>query len=251
MVQTRSCSTMATLEDLRAELRMMSTDLTTKMESMEQRIAERIKDVVKEQMTAMKAEITERLDAMEDRIAALEARPSPNTTADHRSCNFVVYGLAESEEENVVEKVNNLILGQLKIENVRVTEAVRKETFNNNGCGVIVAKCASSDDKKQVMAAKSKLRDAEHYNHVNIAHDKPKWQRQHESNMRLIVKTLGTNRLFVRGSRVCTSNDPLAWQNAANGRGRGPAQGRGQGRGRGGGGRGAHRGLAQAAQGRI
>ena len=85
----------------------------------------------------------------------------------------------------------------------------------------------------------------------NIAHDKPKWQRQHESNMRLIVKTLGTNRLFVRGSRVCTSNDPLAWQNAANGRGRGPAQGRGQGRGRGGGGRGAHRGLAQAAQGRI
>ena len=69
--------------------------------------------------------------------------------------------------------------------------------------------------------------------------------------MRLIIKTQGTNRLFVRGSRVCTSNDPLAWQNAANGRGRGPAQGRGQGRGQGGGGRGAHRGLAQAAQGRI
>ena len=148
---------MATLEDLLAEVRVMSTELTTKMESMELRIAERIKDVVKEQMTAMKAEITERLDAMEDRIAALEARPAPNTTADHRSCNFVVYGLAESEEENVVEKVNNLILGQLKIENVRVTGAVRKGTFNNNGCGVIVAKCASADNKKQVMAAKSKL----------------------------------------------------------------------------------------------
>ena len=209
MVQTRSCITMAILEDLRAELRVMYTELTTKMESMERKIAERIKEVVKEQMTSLKAEITERLDAMEDRIAALEARLAPNTTADDKSCNFVVYGLTENDEENVVEKVNNLILGQLKIENVRVTEAVRKETYNN-GCGVIVAKCASAEDTKQVMAAKSKLRDAEHYNHVNIAHDKLKWQRQHESNMRLIVKTLGTNRLFVRGSRVCTSNDPLA-----------------------------------------
>ena len=70
-----------------------------------------------------------------------------------------------------------------------------------------------------------------------------------------IVKTLGTNRLFVRGSRVCTSNDPLAWQNAANGRGRGQARGRGQtrgqGRGQGRGGRGARGGAAQAAQGRI
>ena len=248
---------MATIEDLQAELRVMSTELKTKMESMELRITERIKDVVKEQMTAMKAEITGRLDVMEDRVAVLEARPAPNTAVDDKLCNFVVYGLAENDEENVVEKVNNLILGQLKIENVRVTEAVRKEAFNNNGCGVIVAKCANIDDKKQVMAAKSKLRDAEHYNHVNIAHDKPKWQRQHESNMRLIVKTLGTNRLFVRGSRVCTSNDPLAWQNAANGRGRGQARGRGQtrgqGRGQGRGGRGARGGggAAQAAQGRI
>ena len=71
----------------------------------------------------------------------------------------------------------------------------------------------------------------------------------------LSVKTIGMNRLFVRDSRVCTSNDSLAWQNAANGRGRGKTRSRGQNRGlgrvQGQCGRGAHRGAAQAAQGRI
>ena len=84
---------MATIEDLQAELRVISTELNTKMESIDLKIPERIKNVVREQMTAMKAEQTGQLDAREDRVAALEARPAPNTTADHRSCNFVVHGL--------------------------------------------------------------------------------------------------------------------------------------------------------------
>ena len=34
------------------------------------------------------------------------------------------------------------------------------------------------------MEAKSKLRDTEHFSHISIVHDKPKWQRQHEANLR-------------------------------------------------------------------
>ena len=65
--------------------------------------------------------------------------------------------------------------------------------------GVIVAKCLNFADKQKVMEAKSKLRDSAHFNHIRIFHDKPKWQRQHEANLRLMVKTLGTNKLYDRG----------------------------------------------------
>ena len=135
-MRLRSCSKMATVEDLQAEFRSLSTDLKKQMESMELGIAARIKDVVLEHMAIMKEEITGRLDALEGRIVALEDRPPPSVPSDDLACNFVVYGLAESDDENVSEKVNNLLLGQLKIENVRVAEAVRKDKFNNNTCGV-------------------------------------------------------------------------------------------------------------------
>ena len=235
-MRLKSCSKMATVtvEDLQAEFRSLSTDLKKQMESMELGIAARIKDVVLEHMAIMKEKITGRLDALEGRIVALEDRPPPSVPSDDLACNFVVYGLAESDDENVSEKGNNLLLGQLIIENVRVTEAVRKDKFNNNTCGVVVAKCSNIDDKNKVMEAKSKLLDTEHFSHISIVHDKPEWQRQHEANLRLVVKTLGTNKLFIRGNRVCTTNDQQGWQNnGGRERCQNPVRGRGQGRGHG------------------
>ena len=106
-MRLRSCSKMATIEDLQADIRWLSTDLKKQIESMEVGIAARIKDVVLEYMVIMKEEITGRLDALEGRIMALENRPPPSVPSDNLACNFVVYGLAESDDENVSEKVNN------------------------------------------------------------------------------------------------------------------------------------------------
>ena len=70
-----------------------------------------------------------------------------------------------------------------------------KYTFSDTSYGrdngVIVAKCSSIEAKSAIMEAKSLLRDSEHYSHIRIYPDKPKWQRFHESNMRMLVKTLG------------------------------------------------------------
>ena len=85
------------------------------------------------------------------------------------------------------------------------------------------------------MEAKSKPRDSAHFNHICVFHDKPKWQRQHEANLRLVVKTFGTNKLYVRGSRVCfTDERENDWHNQngrdqARGRGRNRVCGRGAG----------------------
>ena len=240
MVTTRS-SQGTTMDDVKQEIRELSVNFEKRMDKLETGIADRIKGMVTELIDAMKQEMTVKLASLEERIATLEFQPPPQNDQELAN-NFVVYGLAEvadGVEENVAQRVNTLLSGELKLENVQVTSAERKPKFNNNDCGVIVAKCVNFADKQKVMEAKSKLRDSTHFSHIRIFHDKPKWQRQHEANLRLVVKTLGTNKLYVRGSRVClTEERENDWHNQngrdqARGRGRGRGAGQGRARGQG------------------
>ena len=84
------------------------------------------------------------------------------------------------------------------------------------------------------MEAKSLLRDSAHFRHISIFPNKPKWQRVHKANMRLVVKTLGTDKMFVKGSRVSLKDDENQWQHGGHHRGGRVGNTRGQG-GRGGG----------------
>ena len=118
---------------------------------MENSLADKIRIAVNDIMTDVKAELDAKLAALEARVMALEVRPAA-PAQDDWSLNFVIYDMAESENENIEEKVNN-------------------------------------------------------FKHIRIFHEKPRWQRQHEANVRLLVKSLGTNKLFVRGNRVCARGD--------------------------------------------
>ena len=225
MVSTRS-SQGTTMDDIRQEIRELSVNLDKKMDKLETGITDRIKGMVTHLIDAMRQEITVKLASLEERIATLESQPPPQNGQELAN-NFVVYGLAEVAdrvEEDAALSVNTLLSGELHLENVQVTSAERKPKFNNNDWGVIVAKCVDFTDKQKVMEAKSKLRESEHFSHIRIFH---------EANHRLVVKTLGTNKLYVRGSRVClTEERENDWQNQ-NGRGQPPGRGRGRGRGRG------------------
>ena len=138
--------------------------------------------------------------------------------------------MAESDDENVVEKVNNLVASQSSLPNVTITEAERKAKPED--AGVTVVKCSDVNDRKKIMEAKSKLNASEHFRHIHIYPDKPRWQRQHEANVRLLVKSLGTHKLFIRGNRVCErKHHQDAWVNANRGRGRKRNQGQSRGGG--------------------
>ena len=161
----------------------------------------------------------------------------------HGASNFVVYDMAQDENEDVKDKVNNLLRDVLKLRDVKVSSAERKPAYNGRDNGVIVAKCSSIEAKSAIMEAKSLLRDSEHYSHIRIYPDKPKWQRVHESNMRMLVKTLGQNKLFIRGNRICdTAGGQHNFQPVNGGEGRDQPVGRGRGRGQG---RGNHRGQGR------
>ena len=237
MVITRALQ-MATIDDLKEDIKRMNDNISDRLTKIENNITEQVKKLVLEHLETVRTELKGMILALGERVKTLENNPVSQQSVDDRSCNFVIYGMEESADENVSEKVNNLISAQLKLRDARVIEATRKNKYNGNTCGVIVAKCSDTGVKSKIMEAKSLLRNSEHHGHISISHDKPKWLRQHEANMRLIVKTLGTNRLHIRGNRVCTSDDQQTWNNPGNrgqgNRGRGePRGGRGQGRGRG------------------
>lgn len=222
-------------DDLRQIILDTKNVLSEKIDNLQTSLGERIDAIsrdVQEQISELKSELTQSIDALESRVVALEQA----STVGDRSCNFVISGLAESEDEVVNDKVNTFIRDDLKLNGVNIVQADRKDKYNGNTCGVIVAKCASIDDKWKVMEAKSVLRDTVNASHIRIFHDKPKWQRQHEANVRLVVNTLGTNKLYLRGSRVCAHDGNQHQQNNIRGAGRG-GPGRGD-AGRGGAGRG-------------
>ena len=125
---------------------------------------------------------------------------------------------------------------QLSLPEVKVEAAQRKHKPEGRDAGIILVKCSDISDERKIMEAKSKLNTFEHFKHIRIFHDKPRWQRQHEANVRLLVKSLGTNKLFVRGNRVCAIGDQReAWDNPnrpqADGDGQGGNRDRGAGRG--------------------
>ena len=249
MVVTRSGAgdVMAvTNETLQQEIRQISVNIGHRIDAMENGLAEKIRNAVSELIADVKAELDAKLHALEARVMALEDRPATQAT-DDRSLNFVIYDMAESDDENVVEKVNNLVASQLSLPNVTISEAERKTKPEGKDAGVIVVKCSDVNDRKKIMEAKSKLNASEHFRHIRIYPDKPRWQRQHEANVRLLVKSLGTHKLFIRGNRVCErENHQDAWVNASRGRGRERDQGQGRGRGaRRGAPRGNHRGTGR------
>ena len=120
----------------------------------------------------------------------------------------------ESENENIEEKVNNLVATQLSLPEVKVEAAQRKHKPEGRDVGIILVKCSDISDKRKIKEAKSKLNTFEHFKHIRIFHDKPRWQWQNEANVRLLVKSLGTHKLFVRENRVCARGDQReAWDN--------------------------------------
>ena len=229
MVKTRaSTSSETTMEALRDDFKIMSESISTRLDRLELSIADRIKEVVLEQITNEKNELKAAMGELEKRLDSLEAKSVPDL-----SCNFVVYDMAEDEEENVPDKINSLIRDVLKVDNVVVASAERIPKYNGRDSGIIVAKCSTKEHKSKIMEAKSLLRHSEHYSHIRVYPDKPKWQRIQESNLRMLVKTLGPGKLVMKGNRVC--DQAMEQQNfqqpQRGGHGRGRHMNRGQGRG--------------------
>ena len=168
VVQTRSSTAdvmSITNETLQEDIHQMSQDIGRRIDAMENGLAEKIKNVVRDLIADVNAELDAKLLALENRVAALEDRPA-TPAPDDRSKNLVIYEMAESDNENVVDKVNELFAIQLSLPDVKVADAERKRKPVGKDAGVIVVKCEDVDSKQKIMEAKSRLNGLDHYKHI-------------------------------------------------------------------------------------
>ncbi len=108
----------------------------------------------------------------------------------------MIKNLPEGEGEDTLGLVNSVI------KDVSVTEVARKKSYREGYPGVVIAICASRDDKRKIMSNKSSLKDSTQYQEVMIDAHKNFQQCMLESHLHSIVNAVGKDKLTVRGSQV-------------------------------------------------
>ena len=143
----------------------MSLDMRRRFDDVENSLADKIRIAVNEIITDVRAELDAKLAALEARMMALEDRPAA-PAQDDRSLNFVIFDMAESENENIEEKVNSLVSTQLLLPEVKVESAQRKQKPEGRDAGIILVECSDIIDKRKIMEAKSNLNTFKHFKHI-------------------------------------------------------------------------------------
>lgn len=92
----------------------------------------------------------------------------------------------------------------LRLSDVKIKSAVRKKTKSSSETGLVVAKCKSHDDKREIMLSKNKLKDSRNYKDVFISHDQSREERLNSANFRKIIKIIGQDNVYMKGNKVYT-----------------------------------------------
>ena len=150
------------------------------------------------------AEVKSDVSSIKSNMSKMHKSQNPEKTGDI-SLNIVIRNLPQTHGENVLNKVNGLVKDGLKIKDVSVMTAERKANRSDYEHGIVIAKCASANDKRKIMSNKRNLKSDRKYSRVYIDHDMSREDRIMASNLKSIVKAVGNNKLYVRGNRICSS----------------------------------------------
>ena len=125
---------------------------------------------------------------------------------DNRKKRIVIRNLKERENENVKDRVNNII-DYLKVREVSVEAAEKITNSCSSKPGIIIATFYTNEDKEQVIKAKKNLKNSARYHDVYIENDVPAHQHKLKNNLRTIVNTIGREKLRLQGSRIVKSDE--------------------------------------------
>ena len=198
--------------DTKDKLKGLEKDMRKDMDKLKRnmyRTEMDIKRVTQTTIPTVQEKLGDEIDNLTERIASLENR---NKETDRlaerdgidRKRRVVIQNLEERENENIRERVNNII-DYLNMKDVKIEAAERKTNSYNSKPGVVLVSFYTYDDKEKVMKKKKDLRGSSRYQNVYIENDVPQHQRKLKNNLRTIVKTLGGEKLRFNGSRVIRS----------------------------------------------
>ncbi len=191
------------------ELQQMKRKMQIDVSEIDVRVdtAEKKAKFAVERVESVKSEVNEKVDSHLQLLKSEMSQLKKDQEAIRpkhvsRELNIVIRNLPEGQAENIVNKANALLKDGLKLKDIAVSSAVRKESFNRRYPGVVIATCRSADDKKEIMSAKKILKDSRSFRDVYIMQDLSPEQRSQTANLKTIAAAIGGDRLEVRGHRI-------------------------------------------------
>lgn len=197
-------------EDIDSEIKKARKSL----EESDKSVHKKVKSIEETIIPTMEETIGDELDDLSKRIRVLENRREMNSdnnvhvnqNTKGEDLSFVIKYLKEREDENVVDRVHNLITQGLKLYNINVESAERLESRSEHP-GVIVVKVSSTEQKKAVLSKKMLLKSSCRYEKVYTEPTLTTQQRIMNANFRRIIKNNGENQMYMKGSRKYSSED--------------------------------------------
>lgn len=103
----------------------------------------------------MNEKLGDEIDALSNRLDNIEReRCHSDLPSQSGQLNIIIRNLPERIDEDIQERVNNLIRRGLKIDHIRVEGVERKQSTLNYKPGIIVARLKSSEEKKCILENK-------------------------------------------------------------------------------------------------
>ena len=146
--ETRLAGIEDRLDEIGASVQQHQSDIQQRMSDLEQRLNKKV-DECKVEMTSSATSTYRPTGAR-----GIDVGQGSSTS----ELNIVIHKLPTSDNENLEEKINNLLSEGLALSEVTIEAASRKGTAPNVKVpGVVIARCRSMEDEKQIMSKKRKL----------------------------------------------------------------------------------------------
>lgn len=201
--------------DTKEKLKKLEKEMRKDMDKMKRSLDNSeagVRKLSQTDLPIVQEKLGDEIDRLAERVTSLERNKTDSSKFneqernDERTRRIVVRNLVERENENIKDRVNNII-DYLKVREISVETAERKANNYNSKPGVVIATFASKDDKEKVMKVKRNLKDGTRYHDVYLENDIPVHQRKMKNNLRTIVNTLGREKLKLRGSRIIRADE--------------------------------------------
>ncbi|KAK3101643.1 hypothetical protein FSP39_005134 [Pinctada imbricata] len=178
----------------------LENKLTQKMKSsMDARLGE-VRQEMNEKITEVRNEVEMRVSQLKKSYANV-AEGKDSAMVSNISKSIVIKMLPEkrgepNDADATKNNVNALIRDGLRLRDIKVVSAKRKQNKNSKNPGVVTFTLETKEQKEKLIKEKSKLKSTEKYKRVYIEEEMSKEQLSADQNMRTILKETGIDRHY-------------------------------------------------------
>ena len=147
---------------------------------------------MKDEMYIEVSKLTSRIEAIEKQVIDSQhlRHNEGNHVCDENNCSVVITNVAETTGENIDSKINNLLVGGLKINDIKSVNCQRLPSRQRGKPSVVKVRFRNVSDKVAVLKSKQQLKNTTEYSRVYIRDAKVHAERLIEINFDTMIKEL-------------------------------------------------------------